>query len=78
MAVYISLQELASYLGVTQSYLMEQACLGNIRGVYDGEMWLFNKTQFEKLKEQIEKRQRQCMKEEEEPIPDDWDAHDED
>ncbi|WMM31376.1 excisionase family DNA-binding protein [Shouchella clausii] len=76
--MYISLQELASYLGVTQSYLMEQAHLGNIRGVYDGETWLFNKTQFEKLKEQLEKRHRQYMKEEEEPIPDDWDAHDED
>ncbi|WP_096199051.1 excisionase family DNA-binding protein [Bacillus sp. FJAT-45350] len=76
--MYITVQELAEYLGVTPDYILEQVNLGNIKAVYDGEKYLFNKEQFSWHKEEIEKKLIQLRKEEEEPLPEDIDVKDED
>lgn len=76
--MYISLNQLAVYLGVTESYLRGQLLLGNISGVFDGKTWLFNQSQFDIHKKQLDDKRKQAVKDDEEPIPEDWDAHDED
>lgn len=76
--MYISLKELAEFLGVTESYIRQQLLIGNIVGVFDGERWLVNKSQFMIHKQQLEAKRKQTLKDEEEPIPEDWDAKDED
>jgi len=74
--LYITLDQLSTYLGLTESYIKEQLLLGNVKGVYDGKQWLFNKEQFAMQKDQLEHKRRQLLKELE--LEEDWDARDED
>ncbi|AIC95093.1 excisionase family DNA-binding protein [Shouchella lehensis] len=74
--MYITLEQLSTYLGLTESYIKEQLHLGNIKGVYDGNRWLFNKEQFALHKDRLEQKRKQLLKELE--LEEDWDAKDED
>ncbi|WP_368503793.1 excisionase family DNA-binding protein [Alkalihalophilus sp. As8PL] len=76
--MYVNSKELADYLGVTLQYVLEQVEKGNIKAVYDGEEYLFNKEQFTWYKEQLDLKRKQIAHELSEPLPDDWDAKDED
>ncbi|OLS39486.1 hypothetical protein BTR22_01040 [Alkalihalophilus pseudofirmus] len=76
--MYVSIEDLAEYLGVSSLYIKEQIQKGNIRAVFDGNSYLINKAQFSKHKEQIDLKKKQLAEELAEPIPEDWDAKDED
>jgi excisionase family DNA binding protein len=76
--MYVNSKELANYLGVTLQYVLEQVEKGNIKAVHDGEVYLFNKEQFTWYKEQLDLKRKQIAYELSEPLPDDWDAKDED
>ncbi|WP_088103508.1 excisionase family DNA-binding protein [Halalkalibacter urbisdiaboli] len=76
--MYVSIQELATYLGVTEDYIVEQIQLGHIKAVFDGKQFLLNKEQFSWHKEQLDIKRKQLLMELEEPLPEDWDAKDED
>lgn len=76
--MYVTILELADYLGLPSEYIEQQIQLGHVKAIFDGEQFLVNKEQFAWHKEQIDKKRRQLAAEEEEPIPEDWDAKDED
>ncbi|KYG32410.1 excisionase family DNA-binding protein [Alkalihalobacillus trypoxylicola] len=76
--MYITIGELADYLGVSERYLFERVHNGKIQAVYDGQQYLFNKTQFSWHKEQLDLKRKQLKLELEEELPEDWDAKDED
>ncbi|KMK74797.1 excisionase family DNA-binding protein [Alkalihalobacillus pseudalcaliphilus] len=75
--MYITLQELADYLGVSEKYLFEKIQNGQVQAVFDGKQYLLNKKQFIWHKEQLDLKRKQVLAELEE-IPEDWDAKDED
>jgi excisionase family DNA binding protein len=76
--MYVNVSELAKYLGVTDEYILEQIRLGHVKAVFDGTTYLLNKKQFTWHKEQLELKRKQHAEEQEEPLPEDWDAKDED
>lgn len=75
--MFITLEELAEYLELPVKYLEQQVKKGNIKVVEDGKQLLVNQENFSWHKEQIEKKRKQLLTEEE-PLPEDWDAKDED
>ncbi|MBU8906919.1 excisionase family DNA-binding protein [Desertibacillus haloalkaliphilus] len=76
--MYVTIVELAEYLGVHPEYLLEQIQIGNVNAVFDGKQYLINKAQFEWHKEQIEKKLMELKEEQMEPLPEDPDVKDED
>ncbi|TWI53303.1 excisionase family DNA-binding protein [Halalkalibacter nanhaiisediminis] len=76
--MYVTILELADYLGLPSEYIEQQIQLGHVKAVFDGGQFLVNIEQFAWHKEQIDKKRRQLAAEEEDPIPEDWDAKDED
>ncbi|WP_059103995.1 excisionase family DNA-binding protein [Shouchella shacheensis] len=76
--MYISVNELAEYLGLQPAYIQKQIHLGHVHAVWDGEKLLLNKEQFQRHKEQLDAKRKQTLIEQDEPIPEDWDAQDED
>ncbi|WP_100373500.1 excisionase family DNA-binding protein [Bacillus sp. FJAT-45037] len=76
--MYVDIAELAEYLGVSPRYIEEQIRCGNLKAVYDGECYFLNKEQFHWHREQLELKRKQISAELLEPIPEDWDAKDED
>lgn len=76
--MYVTVTELADYLGLPSEYIEQQIQLGHVKAVFDGRHFLLNKEQFVWHKEQIDKKRRQHALEQEEPLPEDWDAKDED
>ena len=75
--MYVTILELAEYLGLPVEYIDQQIRQGHIKAVFDGEQFLVNKEQFVWHKEQLDKKRREHAVEEE-PLPEDWDAKDED
>ncbi|WP_017726930.1 excisionase family DNA-binding protein [Halalkalibacterium ligniniphilum] len=76
--MYVTVKELSEYLGLSVDYLQEQIRLGHIKAIHDGEKFLVNKKQFEWHKEKLEERRKEVVALLEEPMPEDWDAKDED
>lgn len=75
--MYVTLKELADYLDLPYVYIEQQVNKGNIKAMNDGNQLLVNQEHFAWHKEQIEKKKKQLLTDEE-PLPEDWDAKDED
>lgn len=76
--MYLTIKELAEYLKLPESFLVEKINEGTIRTVSDGEKLLINKEQFNKHLELVKKRIQELKEEKNEPIPEDYDVKDED
>lgn len=76
--MYIKIAELAAYLELPEEYIVQQVRKGHVRTVFDGQEYLVNREQFLWHKEQLDLKRRQIKEEIEEPLPEDWDAKDED
>ncbi len=76
--MYVTVPELAEYLGVSATYLYAQIADGKVQAIHDGRQYLLNKVQFEWHKEELERLRLQIEAEQQLPIPEDWDAKDED
>ncbi|MBM7649871.1 excisionase family DNA binding protein [Bacillus ectoiniformans] len=76
--MYLSIKETAEYLSMPASHIEKLIQQKKIRAMFDGEQYLINKEQFNEHFKQLEKYN--ALKEEymNEPIPEDWDAKDED
>ncbi|MDT8862728.1 excisionase family DNA-binding protein [Alkalihalobacillus sp. MEB130] len=76
--MYISISELAAYLELSEEYIVQQIRLGHVKAIFDGKEYLLNREQFIWHKEQLDLKRKQLAQEAEEPLPEDWDAKDED
>jgi excisionase family DNA binding protein len=76
--VYFTIKETAEYLDLSESYIERLIQEKKIRTVYDGEQYLINKEQFNNHLEQLKKYKELVEELLNEPIPEDWDAKDED
>ncbi|RBW70817.1 excisionase family DNA-binding protein [Bacillus taeanensis] len=76
--MYLTVKETAEYLDLSESYIERLIQEKRIRTVYDGEQHLINKEQFNTHLEQLEKYKELVEELLNEPIPEDWDAKDED
>ncbi|GGE34548.1 hypothetical protein GCM10011391_11530 [Pullulanibacillus camelliae] len=76
--MYLTVNETAEYLSLPVSYIESLIQQQRIRAVHDGQQYLINKEQFNRHLEQVEKYKKQLEEESHEPIPEDWDAKDED
>ncbi|WP_413379669.1 excisionase family DNA-binding protein [Alkalihalobacillus sp. 1P02AB] len=76
--MYITISELADYLGVSEQYLFKRIQSGKITAIFDGSHYLLNKEQFKWHKEQLDLKRKQIIAGQEEELPEDWDAKDED
>ncbi|WP_100404849.1 excisionase family DNA-binding protein [Bacillus solitudinis] len=76
--MYVKVAELAAYLNLSEGYVYDQIKLGHIKAVFDGKEYLINKEQFIWHKEQLDLKRIQLAQEQQEPLPEDWDAKDED
>ena len=78
VAMYVTIQEAAEYLSMTESQVTTLLLKGKIRAVHDGEQYLINKGQFTTHFEQVEKYRLMIQEYLNEPIPEDIDVKDED
>ncbi|MCK6255598.1 excisionase family DNA-binding protein [Fictibacillus sp. KIGAM418] len=76
--MYLSLKETAEFLDLPESYIESLIQQQKIRAFYDGSEYLINKEQFNSHLEQMEKYKKLLEEYMNEPIPEDWDAKDED
>jgi len=76
--VYLSVKDTAEYLSLPESYIESLINQKKIRAVHDGEQYLINKDQFSNHMEQMETYKKLFAEWLNEPIPEDWDAKDED
>ncbi|MCQ6267573.1 excisionase family DNA-binding protein [Fictibacillus sp. WQ 8-8] len=76
--MYLSLKETAEFLDLPESYIESLIQQKKIRAFYDGSEYLINKEQFNSHLEQMEKYKKLVEEYMNEPIPEDWDAKDED
>ncbi|TSB46107.1 excisionase family DNA-binding protein [Alkalicoccobacillus porphyridii] len=76
--MYITLSELAEYLDLPMEYILKQHAAGAIKAIYTGEDFVVSKSDFDWYKEQLDLKRKQIYEELNEPIPEDWDAKDED
>ncbi|MFC0472297.1 excisionase family DNA-binding protein [Halalkalibacter kiskunsagensis] len=76
--MYVTISELAAYLELPEDYIHHQIKRGQLKTVFDGENYLVNRENFLWHKEQLDLKRKQLELEAEEPIPEDWDAKDED
>ena len=76
--MYLSVKETAEYLSLPESYLETLIKQKKIRAIYDGEQYLINNDQFTNYHEQLQEYKKLFQEWLTEPIPEDWDAKDED
>ncbi|MGC4378695.1 excisionase family DNA-binding protein [Fictibacillus sp. Mic-4] len=76
--MYLSIKETAEYLSLPESYIEKLILQKRIRAIHDGTQYLINKEQFNTHLEQMEKYKKMVEEYMNEPIPEDWDAKDED
>ncbi|WP_026679009.1 excisionase family DNA-binding protein [Fictibacillus gelatini] len=76
--MYLSIKETAEYLSLPESYIENLILQKRIRAIHDGTQYLINKEQFNTHLEQMEKYKKMVEEYMNEPIPEDWDAKDED
>ncbi|WEG12317.1 excisionase family DNA-binding protein [Pullulanibacillus sp. KACC 23026] len=76
--MYLTIEETADYLSMPISSIEKLIQQKRIRAVFDGEKHLIYRDQFNQHLEQLELYKQRMKAEREEPIPEDWDAKDED
>ncbi|MDN4075098.1 MULTISPECIES: excisionase family DNA-binding protein [Fictibacillus] len=76
--MYLSLKETAEFLDLPETYIESLIQQKKIRAFHDGNEYLINKEQFNTHLEQMEKYKKLVEEYMNEPIPEDWDAKDED
>lgn len=76
--MYLTVKETAEYLSLEEAYIESLILQKRIRAVHDGEQYLINKDQFNTHLEQVENYKKLVEEILNEPIPEDWDAKDED
>ncbi|EIT84777.1 excisionase family DNA binding domain protein [Fictibacillus macauensis ZFHKF-1] len=76
--MYLTLNETAEYLELPPAFILKLIETNKIRAFYDGQEYMINKDQFATHLEQMEKYKRLVEEYLDEPIPEDWDAKDED
>lgn len=78
MSMYLTIKETAEYLSMPEAVVESLVQQNKIRTIYDGNQHLINKEQFNTHFEQLEKYKKMVDEYLSEPIPEDWDAKDED
>ena len=76
--IYLSLNEAAEYLSISEEKLRTLIDQGKIRAIHDGNEYLLNKEQFNTHIRQMEKYKELVEEYYNEPIPNDRDIKDED
>ncbi|KSU81001.1 excisionase family DNA-binding protein [Fictibacillus enclensis] len=76
--MYLTLKETAEFLDLPETYIENLIQQKKIRAFHDGNEYLINKEQFNTHLEQMEKYKKLVEEYMNEPIPEDWDAKDED
>ncbi|TYR79147.1 helix-turn-helix domain-containing protein [Priestia megaterium] len=76
--MYLTVEEAADYLSLSESDIQKLIQQGKVRTVFDGEQYLLNKEQFNTHFEQLEKYKKQVEEILNEPLPEDIDVKDED
>jgi excisionase family DNA binding protein len=76
--MYLTVKETADYLSLPVTYINQLIKEKRIRTVFDGDQVLINQEQFNAHLERIEKYKLELEEMRNEPIPEDWDAKDED
>jgi len=76
--MYLTLKETAEFLDLPETYIESLIQQKKIRAFHDGNEYLINKEQFNTHLEQMEKYKKLVEEYMNEPIPEDWDAKDED
>ncbi|SDN28875.1 DNA binding domain-containing protein, excisionase family [Fictibacillus solisalsi] len=76
--MYLTLKETAEFLDLPETYIESLIQQKKIRAFHDGNEYLINKEQFNTHLEQMEKYKTLVEEYMNEPIPEDWDAKDED
>jgi excisionase family DNA binding protein len=76
--MYLTIKETAEYLSVPEAVVESLVQQKKIRTIFDGTQHLINKEQFNTHFEQLEKYKKLVDEYLSEPIPEDWDAKDED
>lgn len=78
MSMYLTIKETAEYLSLPEAVVESLVQQNKIRTIFDGDQHLINKQQFNTHFEQLEKYKKMVEEYLSEPIPEDWDAKDED
>ncbi|RZT16458.1 MULTISPECIES: excisionase family DNA-binding protein [Fictibacillus] len=76
--MYMTIKETAEYLSMPEAAVESLVQQNKIRTIFDGSQHLINKEQFNTHFEQLEKYKKMVEEYLSEPIPEDWDAKDED
>lgn len=76
--MYLTIKETAEYLSMPEAVVESLIQQNKIRAIFDGNQHLINKEQFNTHFEQLEKYKKMVEEYLSEPIPEDWDAKDED
>ena len=76
--MYLTIKETAEYLSMPEEFIERLIQEKKIRALFDGTQHLINKDQFDSHLEQMEKYKELIEEYLNEPIPEDWDAKDED
>lgn len=76
--MYLTIEETAAYLDVTESAVESLILQKRIRALFDGEQYLIYKEQFNTHFEQMERYKMLIEEMMSEPIPEDIDVKDED
>lgn len=76
--MYLTIEETADYLSLPTSFIEQLVQQKKIRAVFDGSQFLVYKEQFNHHLEQLERYKQKIQEEKDEPLPEDWDAKDED
>ncbi|MET3730043.1 excisionase family DNA binding protein [Fictibacillus halophilus] len=76
--MYLTIKETAEYLSMPEAVVESLVQQNKIRTIFDGQQHLINKEQFNTHFEQLEKYKKMVEEYLSEPIPEDWDAKDED
>ncbi|ANC75660.1 excisionase family DNA-binding protein [Fictibacillus nanhaiensis] len=76
--MYLTIKETAEYLSMPEAVVESLVQQNKIRTIFDGDQHLINKEQFNTHFEQLEKYKKMVEEYLSEPIPEDWDAKDED
>jgi excisionase family DNA binding protein len=76
--MYLTIKETAEFLSMPEPAVESLIQQKKIRTIFDGTQHLINKEQFNPHFEQLEKYKKLVEEYLNEPIPEDWDAKDED
>ncbi len=76
--MYLTIEETADYLSLPINTIHQLIQAKRIRTVSNGDQILINREQFSDYFDQLERYKERLKAEQEEPIPEDWDAKDED